>query len=117
MRLNLAAQLLLLHCLAAAGEREIKRIDSSNFADVSGDSSVWLVHFFASESSHSMKFSSDWLKLAGSLKRVKVGSVNVDSSKGAELLEKLSISRVKLPNLKLFKHVKPADHAVGIMDG
>jgi hypothetical protein len=95
----------------------IPMIDSSNFeTEVTGVDEVCLLQFYASKSSHSMKFSDQWNALATSLKRVKVGQVDVDSAKGAELLEKLKVSRVKLPNLKLFKHAK-SEHAVGIMDG
>jgi hypothetical protein len=75
----------------AHAARDIPSIDNSNFAEVTDAEEVWLLQFYASKSTHSMKFAAQWNELANSLKRVKVANVNVDTPKGLELLEKLKV--------------------------
>ena len=59
------------------------------------------------------EFSSEFKKLAGSLKKLKVGNVVVEDSQ--ELVKALGVDMEGVPNLKLFKTKSPA--AFAIMDG
>jgi peptidyl-prolyl cis-trans isomerase C len=56
-----------------------------------------------------------YVELAKSLKRVELGTIDVENSEGKKLMEKFKISMAKMPNIVLFKHTET--HPTPIMEG
>jgi hypothetical protein len=66
------------------------------FKDVAGDDVVWLIHFTSTKcenhppgDSPCQIFAPDWEALVGSLKRVKIARVDIDTTQGKSLAQKL----------------------------
>ena len=80
-------------------------LTADNFDKLAGGSAeAWIVEFGSGKCGSCKQFAPTWKETADSLKRLNVGTVNIDDPKGMALAQKLGVLDEGIPCVKLFKN-------------